>query len=188
MTKKTKKADKALNRLNIPKQRRGYIDFDYADKIDSESRDWLNKFTLEYYGADFDINPTFIKNETGEFVQISKNDDKSKNLDLRKCRKLQKFYKTKDGSFTPEKRAKYSHENLHKNELMRKACNQLNNDISRDIMNVCHNMVENDDFNTILENLQESMSPEEMSILVETLCTEFEVDRDHLIEILKKGV
>ena len=47
----------------------------------------MAKFTDEYYSADFDINPTYVKEEE-EFVQVSKNEDKSKNKDLRKIKYL----------------------------------------------------------------------------------------------------
>lgn len=52
-----------LQRRNHPRQRREYIDYDYSKKLTEEERDWLSKFTKEYYGADFQINDTYVNVE-----------------------------------------------------------------------------------------------------------------------------
>lgn len=37
---------------------RDFIDFDYIEKLSPDEADWLNKFSTEYYSANFNNNET----------------------------------------------------------------------------------------------------------------------------------
>lgn len=54
-----RKADDSFNPHKNTASRRQLIDYDYLDKLSSEEYKWLAKFTDEYMGADYEINPTF---------------------------------------------------------------------------------------------------------------------------------
>lgn len=43
------------------KDRRSSIDYDYIHKLSQEEKEWLAKFSDEYYSASFKINPTYVK-------------------------------------------------------------------------------------------------------------------------------
>lgn len=55
MTSKTKRRDKhlSLNPACIKYAARDFVDFDYIAKLSPEEKDWLNKFSDEYYQASF---------------------------------------------------------------------------------------------------------------------------------------
>jgi hypothetical protein len=163
-----KKGD-GLKARNTPRQRRSYLDYDYIQKLNQEERDFLEKFSSEFYGADFEINATYIK-ENGEYVQISGNMDPSKNRDLRKYRQIRKYYLGTDGIYHYSKQFKYTKNNIHSEEEQRKSCNQNANANARDLMAIGHPAeVAKEEFQYFLENLQEGMSPEEMLVLRETV-------------------
>ncbi len=44
-----------------PKARGKFIDYDYLDKLDDKTLDWLDKFTGEYHGASFNHDDTDIQ-------------------------------------------------------------------------------------------------------------------------------
>ncbi len=50
-----------LNPRFSPRIRGEFIDYDYVDKLDDKTKDWLNKFTGEYHGASFQHNETDIQ-------------------------------------------------------------------------------------------------------------------------------
>lgn len=110
----SKKKRNSLNPEHSPKSRREFIDYDYADKLDDESLDFLKKFTDEFYGGSFVINDTYII-VNGDFIQITGNSDNSKNVDLRKkeFRNLVKYYKDSSGNLTDNPEFKYNNA-LHK--------------------------------------------------------------------------
>ena len=158
-----------LKTQTAPRQRRPYIDFDYVHKLDESEKDFLSSFTSEFYGADFEINPTYIK-EGGEYVQISGNADTSKNRDLRKYRGVRKYYLGTDGIYHYLSKFKYSDTNIHKDDEQRKSCNRNANANARDLMAIGHPAeVAKEEFQYFLENLQEGLSPEDMMILRETV-------------------
>lgn len=141
--------------------RRGLQDYDYVDQLSDSDREWLAKFTENYYSASFDLNPAFvktreliplveaklarttnpsaiskwteklniIKNHTRMFYQVSENDDKTRNIDLRIIKKVDIFYKTEKGSYSTSKYCKYSENNIidPTRDLDRKACNDRSN-------------------------------------------------------------
>lgn len=150
-----------------PKQRRDYIDYTYLSKLNSKETDFLAQFTDEFYGASFEINPTYIK-EGGEYVQISGNDDPSKDRDLRKYRNVRKYYLGTNGIYHYHPRYKYTSKNIHKSEDHLKSCNRNANANARDLMAIGHPAdVAKEEFQYFLENLQEGMSPEDMMVLRE---------------------
>jgi len=51
---------KALNRTFQTRNRAEHIDYDYISKLSDEDQAWLARFSDEYYGASFDINPTYV--------------------------------------------------------------------------------------------------------------------------------
>lgn len=127
-----KKKRNPLNPAHTTKSRRDYLDYDYIDQLDDEQVEWLAKFTDEFYGADFKINDTYIR-EDGKYVQISGNKDKSKNRDLRKYRSVTKYYRNENNQFTKNLEYKYSKENIHQTEEHRKSCNRMANAMSNNI-------------------------------------------------------
>jgi len=60
VTKKKRKPRYGLIPAANHKKVRDFIDFDYLDKLSPEEADWLNKFSLEMYGATFNNNETDI--------------------------------------------------------------------------------------------------------------------------------
>ncbi len=49
LKKRKKYAD--LDPLYMPRVRREFVDYDYVNSLDEESKAWLSKFTSEHYGA-----------------------------------------------------------------------------------------------------------------------------------------
>lgn len=165
MSKRTK--SDGLKTKNSPRQRRGYLDYDYVAKLSPDEKDFLAKFSDEYYGSDFEINETYIY-EDGKYVQISGNSDPSQNRDLRKYRNVRKYYKNSEGEFRWAEKFKYTENNIHSEKKQRQACNRNANANARDLMSVGHPAeVAKEEFQYFLENLQEGMSPEDMMILRE---------------------
>lgn len=78
------------------KSRREFIDYDYTDKLNKEEREFLAKFSDEFYGADFKINDTYcLKNEILPLIQTWIQEASDELLDtpksnLKECRKLQR--------------------------------------------------------------------------------------------------
>lgn len=118
-----------------------HIDYDYLDQLSDTEKDWLAKFTENYYSASFDINPAFVKKEdlikvlvdkisrteksgkwlsklevvknyTKKFYQVSSNLDKKLDIDLRIIKGVKIFYKKEDGRYTTSKYYKYSQNNV----------------------------------------------------------------------------
>lgn len=159
----------ALKKQTVPRQRRQYMDFDYICKLNDLEKEYLSSFVSEYYGADFEINSTYIK-ENGAYVQISGNVDVTKDRDLRKYRGVVKYYRDSEGNFHRSKKYKYTKKNIHSTDELRKSCNQNANSNGRDIMAIGHPAeVSKEEFQYFLENLQESMSPEDMLVLRENV-------------------
>jgi hypothetical protein len=156
-----------LKTQTTPRQRRPYIDFDYVHKLNESEKEYLSSFVSEHYGADFDINPTYVY-EDGKYVQISGNVDPGKNRDLRKYRNVRKYYLDDEGKFRWARDFKYTDTNLHTTDEQRKSCNQNANANARDLMAIGHPAeVAKEEFQYFLENLQEGMSPEDMMVLRE---------------------
>ena len=180
MTKKPKKD--YLNTSNHPHERREYIDYDYTKKLSPEERAWLEKFTGEYYGADFKIRPTYVK-EGRKYIQISGDGVKPENKrDLRKCRKLDLYYKDENGKFTMDKKYKYSGDNVHENVHIT-ACNTQANSIARDVFNKHYKHEVGDDMtDLVMEYAQnEGLGPEEIALRMED-----EEERRRLLEIIER--
>ncbi len=145
-----------LNRNHNVRQRYQYIDYDYLSELNEEERDWLARATKEIYGADFDISPTYIiisddtikaqnnvmekawlnQFKKGTIIQISKNESRLDNRDLRKYRKVVKYYRDEDGELTNDIEYKYSSKNIHKTKEMRSLCNSSTNSMDRDLLNL----------------------------------------------------
>lgn len=152
-----------LKRKNHPRQRREYVDYDYGDKLSCEDKEWLSKFTNEFYGADFQINNTFVKvkdirkvlkelinvtqdNETGDkwvsyLEKIRKNkasdfiqiNNCTDNLDLRKFRSVPKYYEDENKNLTTDIKYKYK-DTIHDPKKHLKDCNANANASGRDII------------------------------------------------------
>jgi hypothetical protein len=166
--------DKSFKREYNTKTRGDFIDYDYDDKLSEEDRKYLAKFTDEFYGAAFDISPTFIKytdcikklkkivksekievkrkkfekqlkllkkTKDQDFVQISGNSDRSKNIDLRKFRDTDKYYQSSTGELICDVELKYTDENVHNTPETRALCNQYVNSNQRDVMSKGHRHV-----------------------------------------------
>ncbi len=52
--------DPKVNRINL----RDVIDFDYINSLTDAQKEWLSKFSVEYYSAGFDHTKTSYKNKT----------------------------------------------------------------------------------------------------------------------------
>lgn len=182
-----------LKQHKIPKNRRSYVDYDYVEQLTDEEKKWLSKFSDEYYGSDFKINPTYIK-ENGEFVQISANRDKALNRDLRKCRNLTLYYKDDNGEFTTNKKFKYSKTNVHSANKYLKDCNSRANDMSVDAISTGYSVGFSNELNYILENLFKGSSPEDIingrDMLIETIekvkSGEMKLESDETLKGLEK--
>lgn len=48
--------------------RRNLQDYDYVDQLSDSDKEWLAKFTENYYSASFDLNPAFVR--TPELVKL----------------------------------------------------------------------------------------------------------------------
>ena len=68
------------------------------------------------------LDTLMVSNEA--MVQVSNNDDKRFNIDLRKLRKVDKYYKQANGKFTKNEKFKYSNDNIHSNKELRTKCNK----------------------------------------------------------------
>jgi len=180
MTNKKKKD--YLNTSNHPHERREYIDYDYARKLSPEERKWLEKFTGEYYGAAFEIRPTYVK-EGRRHIQISGKGVKPENKrDLRKCRKLDLYYKDEKGKYTMDKAYKYSDANIHGNDLI-SVCNGRTNAIARDMYNKAYKHDVGDDMTDLVMEYAENngLGPEEIALMLED-----EEEKIRLFNMVKK--
>ena len=115
-----------------PAGRSFYIDYDYLDELNDEENEYIEQFNAEFYGAGFLINPTYII-ELGKMVQISGNLNRADNRDLRKYKKVLKFYKLDSGQFSCDPEFKYSDKTLHNTPELRSKCNRSNNQNQRDV-------------------------------------------------------
>lgn len=145
-----------------------FIDYNYLDKLSEQDREWLARFTENYYSASFDKNPAFVRTKdlipllqneiiklqgskklkkfqehldrallhNKKFYQVSENEKKYLNIDLRKLRSLSIFYKIGNNRYSTSKDYKYSENNIidPTNSSERKACNDLNNTRSGCVM------------------------------------------------------
>ncbi len=136
--------------------RRDLQDYDYIDQLSDTDKQWLATFTENYYSSSFDKNPAFartqdlielleqkvvqkpekwartlarVKNNTKKFTQVSKNEDKKLNIDLRVLSSIDLFYKKPDGGYSTSKYYKYSENNVidPTNDQKRKECNDRSN-------------------------------------------------------------
>jgi hypothetical protein len=130
-----KKRRDALSANRHNQSRQEYVDYDYVKKLSKEERDYLAKFTDEFYGATWDINPVYmvlkdIPNEEGLRDLVSKNKRYSTNygtmvqvygntvpgqinLDFRKIRHLEVFFEAKKDTLSTSITNKYSKKNVH---------------------------------------------------------------------------
>lgn len=89
-------------------------DYDYMNKLSKEDREWLTKFNREYYFNCFDNNDivvlinhgiSFMVAESEREWWLSQPDLEMVSLqgkDLRKFRKIKKYYKTESGDYSEE--------------------------------------------------------------------------------------
>jgi hypothetical protein len=131
----TKRRRDALGANRHIQSRQEYVDYDYVKKLSKEERDYLAKFTDEFYGATWDINPVYmvlknIPNEEGlrdlvsnniryntdygTMVQVYGNTIPGQiNLDFRKIRHLEVFFEAKKDTLSTSITNKYSKKNVH---------------------------------------------------------------------------
>lgn len=127
---------KKRNSLSIKqnnRNRKDFIDYDYANKLSPKDLQFLKTFTEEYYGGDFQRNDTYII-ENGKYIQISGNKDKSLNRDLRKYVSVTKYYKDSEGNFSSDSDNKYKDSVLHKDNQLKRELWTSNNHRNRDVM------------------------------------------------------
>lgn len=65
--------DPKLNRINL----RDAIDYDYIDKLSDKEKDFLNRFSVEYYSADFSGDRTLIKGKKARRKIYKANNDRN---------------------------------------------------------------------------------------------------------------
>lgn len=76
-----RKPEDSLSQHKNTAARRQLIDYDYINQLSPEELEWLAKFSDEFYGGDFEINPTFCKKEDALKVcakELGKLDTESK--------------------------------------------------------------------------------------------------------------
>ena len=171
MTKKkiTKiKKRNGLDPANVTKARRDYVDYDYTTQLSNEEKAWLERFTDEFYGADFKINDTYIL-ENGEYVQISGNKDRSKNRDLRKHRSVTKYYKDENGDFSSDTNLKYDPETLHNTNDLRTECNRAANAIERNMFRSVRQNKGYSNINDVIDSMfiNDDLNPESIILDIE---------------------
>ena len=192
--------DKVFNKTFNTKSRRTLTDYDYLDKLNQKEKEWLARFTEEYYAASFDNNPAYMKkNElidliitqlnktkgtikhakwqshlervlplTDNYIQISENEKKSDNFDLRKFRKVDIYYINENGNYVKNKKYKYSDTNIidPNNKKDIKECNDRVNTQSRCILNTYREVYSE---NVDIGEYTEVMGPEDYYLLNEEL-------------------
>lgn len=184
---------KVFSKTFNTRSRKDYIDADFLDQLTPEELEWYAKFTDEYYGASFEINPAWAKKEevleilekelilatkekkcnackvkfTGKIcpecltndwnykkkklvskiehniervnacktkkVQISGHSEPKNNIDLRKCRSIDLYYRGDKGYLTKNPEFKYSKNNVHGEDYL-EDCNRRVNSNNRDLM------------------------------------------------------
>lgn len=65
--------DPKLNRINL----RDAIDYDYVNALSEKDKDWLNRFSVEYYSADFSGDRTLIKGKKARRKIYKANNDRN---------------------------------------------------------------------------------------------------------------
>lgn len=183
---------KVFSKSHNPKARRLHIDYDYLDKLSASDKEWLAKFTDEYYGASFEMNPAFMKKDelitlltkkvestnskkwknhlervkgiNKRMIQISRNENKHDDIDLRSCRSHNIYYKNADGKYEASDYYKYAETNIinpNDKELMNECNSRANSQKDCIYGKYTPNSIENEDY---FDN-DESIDPE--SLLVE---------------------
>jgi hypothetical protein len=187
---------KVFSLTNNIKSRRNYQDYDYLDKLSKSDKEFLAKFTDEYYSASYDLSAVFVERvklvkflskleqtdrviaqvkyyseKTEEKVCIN-NTSKKLNVDLRRIKGLKKYFLDENGDFSTKKKYKYSDTNIHKPSKYR-ADSELRDRVQkRDVMNVEKQELSLDDEGAIdiIDNIiSPDMSPEDREILSEEM-------------------
>ena len=193
MARSTKKVFSLTNNI---RSRRAFQDYDYLDKLSKSEKEFLAKFTDEYYSASYDLSSVYVErlkllkflrkfeqtdriiaqiayySEMTEDKVCINNSSKKLNVDLRKVKGLKKYYLDENGEFSTKKKYKYSDSNLHKPSKYR-ADSELRDRVQkRDVMNVEKQELSLDDEGAIdiIDNIiSPDMSPEDREILSEEM-------------------
>lgn len=125
-----------------------------------------------------------LKRTTGKYVQVSENQIKSHDIDLRKCRKVQLYYINENGNFSKNDKYKYSTDNIaNPNDLeLRKDYNDRVDRMKRCLLNSGNRILnENDDF----DNYAESVGAESLIIRYEDECIADDIQDSTLGKIME---
>lgn len=98
----SKKERNPLDPHHHPRNRQDFIDYDYTSELDEESKEFLAKFTDEYYGGAFSKSEKAVKAKKNEHIKLSNRAGHIEDVD------------------------KYDDTNLHKTEKLRKECYKRN--------------------------------------------------------------
>lgn len=106
---------------------------------------------------------------TKKFIQVSNNENKAHNIDLRSCRSHNVWYKAPEGYYTTSERFKYSDKNINdlNDKEVRAECNERSVGQNRCVLGMFGaSPIENDD---IMDYAETILGPEEMLIRFEEL-------------------
>jgi hypothetical protein len=133
----------SLDCTKYPKTVQEHIDYDYTGKLSETDKEYLARFTAEYYTADFEINDTFVQNnqttrdnlkpELAEWLSSFRENAmvRINDKDMRSFRSVNKFYRDGLGGYDSNPRSKYVN-SIH-DRKGRSECNVSKDVSQRDI-------------------------------------------------------
>ena len=83
----------------MPKNRREFVDYDYIDSLPEELKDWMDRFTAEYYGASVKGKDRLKENEfhnTEELKKSVTDANNARNRDIYAIKKVSNLLDTGD--------------------------------------------------------------------------------------------
>jgi len=128
-TKRSRTKNAALNKHLNSKVRQEYLDYDYLDQLSPKELDWLNRFTEENLGANFNhAGPKFTKTKKKKREIYNENNARNRCL-YGKLKSQGRIYSTEDSFSAIE--AEVNKEHLSPDELENEIINYIDDKLEK---------------------------------------------------------